>query len=172
MSEIDKEYRTIYLDLIKEKYNSDIDMVFSISDIETSDFFIKITKDNREIDLKDYLVILFVDKPDGTNENMDLVQEESELGLFYCNLKSKFKNVVGKYIAQVLIKDKNIKEQIVTRSKFNYEVTDDLIKDINIDTPTDEEKLVIAFDEETGDLSINKSNYNLESGNLQIGGDE
>lgn len=166
MSVLDKGYRTIYLDLIKETYNFDIDMCFSISDIETSDFFIKITKNGKEIDLSEYNTYLWILKKDNTKEYKKLIQEKDEKGLFYCNLENEFKNVIGDYKAQVLIKDTDGIEQIATRSCFSYRVKDDII---NQNYEGDhKEQINIIFDESTGDFKISKSFYNKETNDLEI----
>ena len=144
MSKIDKGYKTICLDLTNRKFNS-MEMEFCISDKETSDFFIKITKDDKEIDLT----------------------QEEEPGLFYCDLKKEAKDIVGKYYCQLKVKDETTTEQIVTPSKFMYEVIDDLIKEVE-----KEDKVKIWFDEETGDLSISNSSFNEETGDIEIGGDK
>lgn len=136
MSKIDKGYRTICLDLTNKKFNS-IEMQFCISDKETSNFFMKITKDDKEP------------------------------GLFYCDLKKEAKDIVGKYYCQLKVKDETTTEQIVTPSKFMYEVIDDLVKEVE-----KEDKVKVWFDEETGDLSISNSSFNEETGDIEIGGDK
>lgn len=124
MSILDTRYKTIYLDFILNKVN-DIDLVFSISDLETSDFYVKVTKNNEEIDLSSFKTILWILKDDGTTDTKDLTQDEKELGLFYCNLENRYKNQVGVYKAQVLVKDPNTLEQKMT-GKFEYTVTKDI----------------------------------------------
>ena len=165
MSKIDKGYKTICLDLTNKKFNS-IEMQFCISDKETSDFFMKITKDDKEIDLSDCKNELYILKPDGNTTKIDLTQDK-EPGLFYCDLKEEAKDIVGKYYCQLKVKDETTTEQIVTPSKFMYEVIDDLIKEVE-----KEDKVKVWFDEETGDLSISNSSFNEETGDIEIGGDK
>ncbi|MDY2737425.1 BppU family phage baseplate upper protein [Intestinibacter sp.] len=124
MSILDTRYKTICLDFILNKVN-DVDLIFSISDLETSDFYIKVTKNNEEIDLKDFQTVLWILREDGTTDTKDLTQDEKELGLFYCNLENRYKNQVGVYKAQVLVKDPNTLEQKMT-GKFEYTVTKDI----------------------------------------------
>ena len=57
MSDLDKKY-TIRLDLINNIQNEK--MRFSLSDNETSDFYIKITKSTGKVDLTDKIVKLYV----------------------------------------------------------------------------------------------------------------
>ena len=59
MSDLDKKY-TIRLDLINNIQNEK--MRFSLSDNETSDFYIKITKSTGKVDLTDKIVKLYVVK--------------------------------------------------------------------------------------------------------------
>ena len=65
------------------------------------------------------------------------------------------------------VKDETTTEQIVTPSKFMYEVIDDLIKEVE-----KEDKVKVWFDEETGDLSISNSSFNEGTGDIEIGGDK
>ena len=62
MSNIDKRYKTVNLDIV-EKMHNDINLIFSKSDVNTSDFFIRITKNKGEIDLTSFKVILYVLNP-------------------------------------------------------------------------------------------------------------
>lgn len=161
MSILDKKYKLIKLDLVEKTYNNDLNMYFSISDNETSDFYIQITKNLVEIDLSDFQVTLHVLKPDGKTKKMDLTQNEE--GLFYCNLTVLFKNKLGTYSCQVFIENEEY-ERVATRSKFTYEVGDDLIhqendiEDSTIEIPikvyndeTDTEEIIIITS--TGDNS-------------------
>lgn len=152
MSILDTRYKTIYLDFILNKVN-DIDLVFSISDLETSDFFVKVTKNNEEIDLSSFKTVLWILKEDGTTDTKDLVQDEKEPGLFYCNLENKYKNKIGRYRAQILVKDPNTLEQKLTKSIFQYIVTDDIPNVENPEAPSgqinisyDESEKAIVFD--------------------------
>lgn len=150
MSIIDKQYKLIHLDLVEETYNSDLNMFFSISDYETSDFYLKITKNLIDIDLTEYDVFLLVLKEDGTTEKKQIFKDEAS-GLYYCNLEQIFKNKVGTYMGQIVIEDKNKIERILSRSKFKYEVTDDIYnnqkdgEDLTIDIP------ITVYDDETGE---------------------
>lgn len=147
ISILDTRYQTVYLDFILNKVN-DIDLVFSISDLETSDFYVKVTKNNEEIDLKDFQTNLWILKQDGTTDTKDLTQDENELGLFYCNLENRYKNQVGVYKAQVLVKDPNTLEQKMT-GKFEYTVKKDIpyIENPKVETA---DIPVTIYDDETG----------------------
>ena len=51
---LDKRYKSIYLDLTQKKTNN-LNMVFSISDNQTSDFYINITKNGFKINSLNFL---------------------------------------------------------------------------------------------------------------------
>jgi hypothetical protein len=59
---LDKRYKSIYLDLTQKKTNN-LNMVFSISDNQTSDFYINITKNGFKIDLLNYKTVLYIKNP-------------------------------------------------------------------------------------------------------------
>ena len=128
MSNLDKKY-SVNLDLINNIKNEN--MKFSLSDNETSDFYIKITKSMKSIDLTDKVVNLYVVKP---NKNViyttvNLCTKSDETNLFYCDLPNNFKNIKGSYYAQIAIEDIITGEKVVIPSKFSYTVESDIISE-------------------------------------------
>lgn len=166
MSILDTRYKTICLDFILNKVN-DIDLVFSISDLETSDFYIKVTKNNEEIDLSSFKTVLWILKDDGTTYTKDLTQDEKELGLFYCNLENKYKNKIGTYKAQILVKDLNTLEQKLTKSIFQYIVTDDIP---NVENQEDSSgQIEVSYDSDNKYIVFNcDAEYNTESKTVEV----
>lgn len=151
MSILDKKYKLAQLDLIEKTYNQDLNMIFSLSDNETSDFYLKITKNLVNIDLSDFSVVLWIKKPDNTTISKTVQQDEN--GLFYCNLENKYKDQKGKYEVQAFIEDAETFERIATLSTFSYEVIDDILnqrKDQEssgqINISYDETEKAIVFD--------------------------
>lgn len=124
---IDTRYN-IELDLVRKKINPD--MFFNLSDNETSDFYIKITNDNKDIDISNYQVVLYVAKPN-KNTKDTILQYDSEKGCIYCNLESDFKNIIGIYVAQIAVKDNSTGEIKFTRGRFKYKVDSDILSERN-----------------------------------------
>ena len=142
MSNLDKKY-SVNLDLINNIKNEN--MKFSLSDNETSDFYIKITKSMKSIDLTDKVVNLYVVKP---NKNViyttvNLCTESDETNLFYCDLPNNFKNIKGSYYAQIAIEDMITGEKVVIPSKFSYTVESDIISEAYEAVDTEENKNIL-----------------------------
>ena len=142
MSNLDKKY-SVNLDLINNIKNEN--MKFSLSDNETSDFYIKITKSMKSIDLTDKVVNLYVVKP---NKNViyttvNLCTENDATNLFYCDLPNNFKNIKGSYYAQIAIEDIITGEKLVIPSKFSYTVESDIISEAYEAVDTEENKNIL-----------------------------
>jgi len=155
MSNIDKRYKTVKLDITEKMYN-DINLSFSRSDVNTSDFFILITKNKAEIDLTSYKTILFVINPNKEKLPPKLLQSSrNQKGLFYCNLPYNYKNIAGSYECQILVIDEKTNERIVTTEKFSYYVNDDLIDmDDAGEIETEGTVKLTLLDDETGETSV------------------
>ena len=123
MSALDKQY-VIKLDLNKETYNED--MEFSISDLETSDFWIDIKKSRKTIDFTDFNVVLYITKPNGNIRTVEAVFD-MENKMYYCNLTTETKNVLGDYEIQVIVNNFNENERLVVPSKIKYHVVNDIL---------------------------------------------
>lgn len=125
---LDTRYKSIKLDLLLENKNER--MYFNLSDNETSDFYLFIAKNNEDINLAGFKASLYVCKPNKVVESK-ILEYNSELDCFYCNLENKFKNIEGDYLAQVIIEDETTGEKKVTRSKFGYYVSGDILSEGN-----------------------------------------
>lgn len=155
MSNLDKKY-TIRLDLIDNIRNEN--MRFSLSDNETSDFYIKVTKSTGKVDLTDKIVKLYVVKP---NKNVVYITvtpytECNDTNVFYCDLPNDFKNIKGTYYAQILVEDIITEEKVVTPSKFSYIVESDIISEMYEVADTEENKNIL--DSILSDLTDLKEN--------------
>lgn len=180
MSNLDSKY-IINLDLMQDTKNNT--MHFNLSDSETSDFWINITRYTVDIneELLDKTVTLYVVKP---NKNVEFgnISYDSTEKMYYCNLSSEFKNIKGNYTAQVVIYDSSTKERKVTRSKFKYYVEDDILSDASGTVNTEEQENILddiisrlAALEEGGDgtnatasnISITDTANNFTSTNVE-----
>lgn len=141
MSNLDSKY-IINLDLMQDTKNNT--MHFNLSDSETSDFWINITRYTVDIneELLDKTVTLYVVKP---NKNVEFgnISYDSTEKMYYCNLSSEFKNIKGNYTAQVVIYDSSTKERKVTRSKFKYYVEDDILSDASGTVKPEEQENIL-----------------------------
>lgn len=166
MSNLDSKY-IINLDLMQDTKNNT--MHFNLSDSETSDFWINITRYTVDIneELLDKTVTLYVVKP---NKNVEFgnISYDSTEKMYYCNLSSEFKNIKGNYTAQVVIYDSSTKERKVTRSKFKYYVEDDILSDASGTVKPEEQENILddiisrlAALEEGGGGSISTSASNI-----------
>ena len=155
MSNLDKKY-SIHLDLINNIKNEN--MKFSLSDNETSDFYIKITKSMISIDLADKVVSLYVVKPNKNvvHTTVTLYTKCKKANVFYCDLPNNFKNIKGSYYAQILIEDIITGEKVVTPSKFSYTVESDIISEESGIIDTEENKNIL--DSILSDLTELKAN--------------
>lgn len=163
---LDSKY-IINLDLMQDTRNNT--MHFNLSDSETSDFWINITRYTVDIneELLDKTVTLYVVKP---NKNVEFgnISYDSTEKMYYCNLSSEFKNIKGNYTAQVVIYDSSTKERKVTRSKFKYYVEDDILSDASGTVKPEEQENILddiisrlAALEEGGDGSTSASASNI-----------
>ena len=141
MSNLDSKY-IINLDLMQDTKNNT--MHFNLSDSETSDFWINITRYTVDIneELLDKTVTLYVVKPN-KNVEFENISYDSTEKMYYCNLSSEFKNIKGNYTAQVVIYDSSTKERKVTRSKFKYYVEDDILSDASGTVKPEEQENIL-----------------------------
>ena len=127
MSNLDKNYM-LKLDLV-EKIKND-EMEFSLSDNDTSVFYVVITRNEEKVDLKDKQVTFYVIKPDKRSyESTDLVFDSSK-ELFSCNLTNKFKDTVGQYVGQIVVYDSSTQEKVIVPSRRYYSVNSDILAEI------------------------------------------
>ena len=102
---LDKRYKAMKLDLISDKEDNLL-MKFSLSDNQTSDFYINITRDNSKINLSDYKTTLYIETPNKEILKKELTEYDEASTLYYCNLETEYKNEVGEYHCQIMIEDK------------------------------------------------------------------
>ena len=160
MSDLDKKY-TIRLDLINNIQNEK--MRFSLSDNETSDFYINITKSTKKVDLTYKTVKLYVVKP---NKNVIYTTvtpytECNDTNVFYCDLPNDFKNIKGTYYAQMLVEDMITGEKVVAPSKFSYIVESDIMSETSGVVDTEENKNILdSILSDLADLKANRVTIN------------
>ena len=126
MSNLDTNY-VVNLDLVKDRVNSVIK--FGLADVETSDFYLGLYNNGSRVFDKDYIVTLYIVKPNGTFRNIEL---EPKVGLkkYYCNLPDTLKNIPGEYVCQAVVFDNSTSEKKISKSKFKYSVDLDLASEM------------------------------------------
>lgn len=165
MSILDKAYKLIHIDLIEKIFN-DINIIFSISDNETSDFYLKITKNLVDINLEKFSVTLWIKKPDGTTVSKTIAQNEQ--GLFYCNLENKYKNQIGSYKVQAFVEDSETFERVATLGIFSYEVVNDILAQQK-EPEASTGKLEVTYNETDKTLAFDcDANYNSEKNTVEV----
>ena len=126
MSNLDTNH-VINLDLIKDRANSVIK--FGLADVETSDFYLGLYNNGSRIFDENYIVTLYIVKPNGTFRNIKLEPKEG-LKKYYCNLPDTLKNIPGEYLCQAIIFDNLTSEKKISKSKFKYSVDLDLASEM------------------------------------------
>ena len=96
-------------------------MVFDEFDNNTSDFFIKITREGKGIDISNCIPTLLVIRPNGEADSQLLEIQDNTI---YCNLKPSLKNQVGKYIAKIMLVEGDKK---IFLDDISYTVTENAI---------------------------------------------
>lgn len=162
MSALDKQY-VIKLDLNKETYNED--MEFSISDLETSDFWIDIKKSRKTIDFTDCNVVLYITKPNGNIRTVEAVFD-MENKMYYCNLTNETKNLLGNYDVQVIVNNFSENERLVVPSRIKYHVINDILHDTYENIEEIEDTLKENYDALLYDLENAKIKNATQDGRL------
>lgn len=164
---LDKKYKAICLDLILNTQNN-LNMTFSLSDNQTSDFYININKNGLKIDLTGYKTTLYIKNPNNKILFKELTEYDKTNNLYYCNLENKYKNIEGTYACQVIIEDSETTEKIVPLSVFEYEVKKDIISeqngsqipsgDVGVEYNADSKTLIfnynVTYNEETKTVEV------------------
>lgn len=163
MSVLDKQY-VIKLDLDRSTHNAN--MEFSISDLETSDFWIEIKKSKKTIDFSNYNVELYISKPNG-NITTITVAFDLEKKMHYCDLSNELTNILGDYSVQVIVNNYDEGERLVVPSKFTYTVVNDTLNDTyeNIEEVENDireifDSLIFNIDKVANDLENFKDSNN------------
>lgn len=125
MSNLDKRY-AIRLDTKKKYYNTI--PKFSISDTETSDFYIKITNDYKLVDINNAIVTMCYIDPNNSIDVAFIDVVANETGVVYCNLKPSQKNKLGTWKARLLI---TLGEEKIVTDSFTYQVENDEFVTLN-----------------------------------------
>ena len=128
MSKLDTNH-VVNLDLVKDRVNSVIK--FGLADVETSDFFIGLYNNEKYLFNEDYIVTLYILKPDGDFINIELTPKVN-FKKYYCNLTSELKNIPGEYLCYITVLNNKTKEIKTSKSKFKYFV--------NLDVPSELER--------------------------------
>lgn len=115
-------------------------MKFNKFDKNTSDFFIKINNNGKDLDLSKVLLVIMVMKPSGKIESQFL--EVSELGA-YCSLNPSLKDEVGEYKCNILL---TFKDEILSLDQvFTYTVNDDMfLTEFNKQMPTERDYSLVT----------------------------
>ena len=133
---MNKEYN-LKLDLQFRCNNSK--MIFDEFDKNTSDFFVQINRQGKEVDISNAIPTLLVLKPSGTAVSQILNVKDN---LIYGNLENSLKNEVGTYIAKLMLVEGDKKTFI---SNISYEVTENaLLGKIDNDILEDERYPVLV----------------------------
>lgn len=132
MINLDKKYN-LRLDL-QFRCNNSV-MKFDEFDKNTSDFFIRVTRGNKLIDISKAIVTLVAIKPDNTAEAQFVTIENNNV---YCDLKPSMKNLVGKYetIASITLNGETINTDPtnpivyeVTENKFLRQLNEEVVSE-------------------------------------------
>lgn len=123
MGNLDKKY-IIRLDTKNTFFNPTLN--FSMSDTKTSDFYIRVTDEDKIINIDNIIPVITLIDPNGKLHS-DFMTVEN--GLLYYDLKQSDKNIAGKWIGRVLLLDG--KERIVLKGTFSYLIDNDEFMHLN-----------------------------------------
>lgn len=130
------------------KYNLRLDLQFRCNnsvmkfdefDKNTSDFFIRVTKGNKLIDISKAIVTLVAIKPDNSVEAQFVTIEDNNV---YCDLKPSMKDAVGKYEAIASI---TVNGETVNTDTIAYEVTENkFLRQLNNEVVAEERFTILT----------------------------
>lgn len=133
------------------KYNLRLDLQFRCNnsvmkfdefDKNTSDFFIRVTRGNKLIDISKAIVTLVVIKPDNTTEAQFVTIENNNV---YCDLKPSMKDIPGKYeaIASITVNGETINTD--PTNPIVYEVTENkFLRQLNEEVVSEERFTILT----------------------------
>ena len=144
-------------------------MIFDEFDENTSDFFMQITRQGKEIDISNVIPTLLVLKPSGVARSQIL---EVKNNIIYGNLDNSLKDEVGTYIAKLMLIEGDKKAFI---SNISYEVTENaLLGKIDNDIVEDERySILLQLLERLANIElqeqarVDNENSRIESENLR-----
>lgn len=135
--------------MLNKRYNLKLDVNFKCSnsnmefnqfDKNTSDFFIKINNNGKDLDLSKVLAIIMITKPSGKVVSQFL--EVSKLGV-YCNLNPSLKDEVGEYKCKVLLTFED--ETLSLDQVFTYTINEDMfLTEFNKQMPSERDYSLVT----------------------------
>lgn len=134
-----RKYNKTKLDLQYNKKNDNLE--FYVSDTDTSDFYIKITRVNMPINLEEVIVVLCVVDPKHQFRSQLINVNTDKEGMIYCNLDKSMKSVVGDYQAKIMLIYED--EKIVT-DNFTYTIKNDSFVALNREVVADDRFTVLT----------------------------
>ena len=128
-----RKYDKTRLDLQYKNKNETLE--FYISDTETSDFYIRLTRANMPIEVNDLIIVLCVIDPNNQVRSQFVNTITNKSGVIYCELDNSMKSQVGTYQAKVMLVYED--EKIVTDT-FTYTVKNDMFVALSQEIIADE----------------------------------
>lgn len=128
-----RKYDKTRLDLHYKKSNENLE--FYISDTDTSDFYIRLTRANMPIKVDDLIIVLCVIDPSNQVRTQFISADTNKEGFVYCKLENSMKSQVGTYQAKVMLVYED--EKIVTDT-FTYTVKNDMFVALSQEIIADE----------------------------------
>lgn len=133
---MDRKYN-VRLDLQFRRNNSV--MEFDEFDKNTSDFFIRVTKGNKLIDISKAIVTLVAIKPDNSVDAQFVEIRDNNV---YCDLKPSMKDITGKYEAIASI---TVNGETVNTDTIAYEVTENkFLRQLNNEVVAEERFTILT----------------------------
>lgn len=133
---------------MNRKYNLKLDLQFNCRntlmkfdefDKNTSDFFLNVTRNRKEIDINNSIVTLVAIKPSKEVEAQFIEVQNNSI---YGDLKPSMKDEIGKYQAIASI---TLEGETVNTGIFEYEITENkLLRQLNNDISTDERFTILT----------------------------
>ena len=133
---MDRKYN-VRLDLQFRRNNSV--MEFDEFDKNTSDFFIRVTKGNKLIDISKAIVTLVAIKPDNSVDAQFVEIRDNNV---YCDLKPSMKDITGKYeaIASITVNGETVNTDVIS-----YEVTENkFLRQLNNEVVAEERFTILT----------------------------
>lgn len=134
-----RKYNKTKLDLQYNKKNDNLE--FYVSDTDTSDFYIKLTRANIPINLDEVIVVLCVVDPKHQFRSQFINANTDKEGMVYCNLDKSMKSVVGDHQAKIMLIYED--EKIVT-DNFTYTIKNDSFVALNREVVADDRFTVLT----------------------------
>ena len=134
-----RKYDKTRLDLQYKNKNETLE--FYISDTETSDFYIKLTRANMPIKLNNVIIVLCVVDPLHQFRSQLINVTSDKEGIIYCKLDKSMKSVIGDYQAKLMLVYED--EKIVT-DNFTYTIKNDSFVALNREVLADDRFTILT----------------------------